>query len=137
EELSWAASWYDQNADGRGDLYLATDTLERDIFGAPEWSEDRRSGESDRLHRSGGVDEAGRPLFEEVARDVRLDVPRSSMGGLVADLGGHLALDLFGSGFGRNHALSSAPDGTFRYRTGELGLERWRRGDGPHCPDDP
>ena len=133
EGHTWTASWFDQDGNGAPDLYVATDTFEEDLGERPEWSEERRAP-GDRLYRNGGWDADGTPMFEEVSAVVRLDTPRSSMGGLVTDLDEDGTLDLLITDFGRNHALSPGSDGTFAYRTAELALDRAERADLEDCP---
>ena len=132
EELTWCASLWDHDADGELSLYLATDTLEEDVHGGPEWSADRTSPLSDRLYRRDTA--ASAPTFTDISVEARIDVPRSTMGALVTDLDRDGLLDLFTTDYGRNHALRGGP--SLDYVTADLGLDDYLR-DGCPEPDDP
>lgn len=133
EDLSFVATWYDHDGDGAPDLYVATDQLIADFGLLPEHSDERRSERADRLWRNRGPGDDGEPRFEDATADRLLDIPRSSMGGLPADLDRDGWLDLFMSDLGRNHVLLGGP-GAPRYATAELGLDEVYRDDGG-CPD--
>ena len=133
EELTWCAALWDHDADGELSLFLATDTLEEDVHGEPEWSADRTSPMSDRLYRRDTA--ASAPTFTDISAEARIDVPRSTMGALVADLDRDGRLDLFTTDFGRNHALRAGTSG-IDHVTAELGLDAFLRDDCPE-PDDP
>jgi hypothetical protein len=133
EELTWCAALWDHDGDGALSLYLATDTLEEDVHGGPEWSADRTSPMHDRLYRLDAA--ASVPTFTDVAAEARLDIPRSTMGALVTDLDRDGVLDLFTTDFGRNHALRAGATGV-DHITAELGLDDFLREGCPE-PDDP
>lgn len=96
---SWSASALDIDRDGDLDLYVANDTLAVDFGGSPPASNGRPV---DLLLRNDGIDEAGALRLTDIATEMGLSTPRSSMGGLVADFDGDEILDLYITDFGPN-----------------------------------
>ncbi len=96
---SWAASALDVDGDGDLDLYVANDTLLADLGGEPPSSSRLPA---DLLLRNDGIDETGALRLTDIATEMGLATPRSSMGGLVADFDRDGVLDLYVSDFGPN-----------------------------------
>ena len=93
--MSWTASAVDFDGDGDQDLYVANDTLLAD-FGRPVASNPETAGfPSDLFLRNDGVDASGVPILTDIAADLGLTKPRSSMGGVVADFDDDGLLDVF------------------------------------------
>ena len=130
---SWTATAFDFDGDGDRDLYVANDTLAQDFgFLVAEVDEDRAV---DRLWRNDGLDERGLPVFTDVALEVGLGEPRSSMGGLVADFNGDRTLDLFVPDLGANKLFSPVGDGRYVDIAAEVGLAASHRSDLGCRPD--
>ena len=96
---SWAAAAIDIDRDGDLDLYVANDTLFADLGGPPPLSSRLPV---DLLLRNDGIDAAGALRLTDIAAEMGLSTPRSSMGGLVADFDGDEVLDLYVPDFGPN-----------------------------------
>jgi len=118
--LSWTATAFDLDADGDQDLYVANDTLLAD-FGKPEptttalWPVDL-------LLRNDGPGPDGVPRFTDLAADLGLAKPRSSMGGLLGDFNDDGRLDLYVPDFGAKKLFLRDPAGGFTESAAELGL---------------
>jgi hypothetical protein len=124
--LSWTASAFDADGDGDLDLHVANDTLVADYGQGPVGEAD---WPPDAFYRS--LLAQGEGLrFVDVAAEVGLDTPRSSMGGLVSDLDGDGMLDLFVPDLGAKKAFLQQDGGGFREAAAELGLAAPRRTDG-------
>ena len=116
---SWSATALDADADGDLDLYVANDTLLAD-FGTGE--PPSAPFPVDLLLRNDGPGQ-----LTDVAADVGLATPRSSMGGLLTDLDEDGALELYVSDFGPNK-LFSFDGARFVDRAAELGVAApWRQ----------
>src|SRR6185503_12146396 len=91
--LTWTTTAFDVDGDGDLDLYVANDTLKAD-FGlggpgpTPPWPVDL-------FLRNEGPGPDGVPRFTDIAAQMGLTKPRSSMGGVLGDFDGDGALDLF------------------------------------------
>ena len=123
--LSWTASAFDADGDGDVDLHVANDTLVAD-HGQP-----RPTGTMlppDAFYRNDGED--GELRLTDIAGELGLDGPRSSMGGLVADFDGDQRLDLYITDFGRKKLFAGAEAGGFAERGEELGVAGTTRSDG-------
>jgi hypothetical protein len=94
--LSWTTTAFDYDGDGDQDLYVANDTLVAD-FGTPLTTQ---SLPTDLLLRNDGVGSDGVPMFTDIAADVGLSEPHSSMSGLLGDVDGDGALDLLVTNIG-------------------------------------
>ncbi len=119
--LSWTATAFDVDADGDQDLYVANDTLLAD-FGGPASSPEPSPGPVDLLLRNDGPGPDGVPRFTDVAAELGLGRPRSSMGGLVADFDEDGRLDLYVPDYGAKKLFLRDPAGGFVDRAAELGL---------------
>ncbi len=95
---SWSASALDIDRDGDLDLYVANDTLVPDFGGSPASTD----LPVDLVLRNDGIDDAGALRLTDIAAEMGLSTPRSSMGGLVADFDGDEVLDLYVTDFGAN-----------------------------------
>jgi len=131
--LSWAATAFDFDADGDTDLYVANDTLKAD-HGAPApgalppWPVDL-------LLRNDGRGLDGLPRLTEVAAEVGLTAPRSSMGGVLGDLDEDGSLDLYVPDFGANKLFARDPAGVFVDRAAALGVAAAMRRNAGCGPD--
>ncbi len=107
DDLTWTAAAIDIDGDGDLDLHLANDTLVADHGEPPDrapfWPPDR-------FLRNDGLDADGLPILTDIAADLGLTTPRSSMGGLLADFDGDASLDLFIPDFGPNKVFVRDPD---------------------------
>jgi enediyne biosynthesis protein E4 len=121
--LSWTASAFDFDGDGDQDLYVANDTLLAD-FGRPVPTSPATSSlHADLLLRNDGPGPDGMPRFTDVAADMGMTTPRSSMGGLVGDFGDDGRLDLYIPNFGAKKLLLRNPAGDFVESAAMLGVE--------------
>ncbi len=133
--LSWSATAFDVDDDGDQDLYIANDTLLADRgtpiapdLPQPVWPVDL-------LLRNDGLDGEGAPRFTDIASELGLARPRSSMGGLVGDFDGDRVGDLFVPDFGANKLFVRDGD-RFVDRAAALGLTATSRSN-TTCQQDP
>lgn len=128
--LSWTTTALDVDLDGDQDLYVANDTLRAD-FGIPgptassPWPVDL-------FLRNDGPGLDGVPRFTDLAADMGLDRPRSSMGGLLGDFDDDGQLDLYVPDFGAKKLFVRDGGGGFVERAAELGLDATARAN-PAC----
>jgi enediyne biosynthesis protein E4 len=124
--LSWAATAFDVDADGDTDVYVANDTLISDHGASvrepapapaalPPWPVDL-------LLRNDGPGPDGVPRLTDVAAELGLGKPRSSMGGVLGDLDADGRLDLYVPDFGANKLFVRDPAGGFVDRAAALGV---------------
>lgn len=124
---SWAATAFDADADGDRDIYVANDTLAADFgFQVTDIDTERAV---DQLLRNDGLDPDGVPVFTDIAAQVGLDAPRSSMGGLVGDFDGDGLLDLFSPDFGGNELYLRPAFPAFTDVAAEYGVRASHRSD--------
>lgn len=121
--LSWTTSAFDIDGDGDQDLYVANDTLLAD-FGRPGATS---SLPADLLLRNDGLDQDGVPRFTDIASELGLDTPRSSMGGVVGDFDNDGRLDLYVPNLGANKLLLRTADGAFVESAATFGLDATSR----------
>jgi enediyne biosynthesis protein E4 len=119
--LAWTATAFDLDGDGDQDLHVANDTLLAD-YGGPDPSPKPPLGPVDLLLRNDGPGPDGVPRFTDVAAELGLGRPRSSMGGLVADFDEDGRLDLYVPDLGANKLFLRDPAGGFVERAAALGL---------------
>lgn len=118
--LSWTATAFDFDEDGDQDLYVANDTLRAD-HGKPvpvtpsPWPVDL-------MLRNDGPGPDGVPRFTDLAAELGLATPRSSMGGLVDDFDGDGRLDLYIPDFGAKKLFVRDPAGGYTDRAADHGL---------------
>jgi enediyne biosynthesis protein E4 len=104
--FSWTATAFDFDGDGDLDLYVSNDTLVADFGDGAE-----SNLTTDAFWRNDGVDGDGLPRLTDIARELGLDQPRSSMGGVLGDLDDDGRLDLFVPDFGTNKLFAGGPTG--------------------------
>ena len=122
--LTWTTSAIDFDGDGDLDLHVANDTLVAD-YGQPR--ADDVDLPPDAFYRN---DSAGGEIrLTDIAAELGLDGPRSSMDGLVADVDGDRRLDLYVTDYGRKKLFLGTDTG-FEERGEELGLAGTTRSDG-------
>ncbi len=117
---SWAATAVDFDDDGDLDIYVANDTLTED-FGSTQAN--GRDNPVDRFYRQESTPEG--LGFVEVASDLGLDSPRSSMGGIPLELP-RGTVGLFVPDVGANKVFELGT-GPWPEVAGELGLDSPRR----------
>ncbi len=130
--LSWTATAFDVDGDGDQDLHVANDTLIADHGGPvpaalPPWPVDL-------LLRNDGPGPDGVPRLTDIAAELGLAGPRSSMGGVLGDLDEDGRLDLYVPDFGANKLFVRDPAGGFVDRAALLGVAataRQNEGCGP------
>jgi hypothetical protein len=133
--LSWSASAFDIDGDGDQDLYVANDTLLAD-FGRPvATSPSTSSLHADLVLRNDGLGPDGMPRFTDVATDMGMTTPRSSMGGLVGDFDEDGRLDLYIPNYGAKKLLLRDPAGDFVESAALLGVDGIVRHNAT-CPPD-
>lgn len=118
--LSWTATALDLEGDGDQDLYVANDTLIAD-FGKPG-ADPEVSWPVDLVLRNDGPGTDGIPRFSEIASQVGLAAPRSSMGGTLGDFDEDGRLDLYIPDFGAKKLFLRDAAGGFVERAAELGV---------------
>jgi hypothetical protein len=118
--LSWTATAFDLEGDGDQDLYIANDTLVAD-FGKPDHDPDV-FWPVDLVLRNDGPGPDGIPRFTDVALELGLTEPRSSMGGTLGDFDEDGRLDLYIPDFGAKKLFLRAAAGPFVERAAELGV---------------
>ncbi len=117
--LTWTTTALDVDDDGDQDLYVANDTFAADAGAGPI----RASAYPvDALLRNDGVGPDGAIRFTDIAAELGLAEPRSSMGGLLADFDQDGRLDLLVPNFGANKVFVRRADGGYDERARELGL---------------
>jgi hypothetical protein len=119
--LSWTATGFDLDHDGDQDLYVANDTLLPDPGGTDGPSTANRP--VDLVLRNDGPGPDGVPRFVDIATDLGLARPRSSMGGVVDDFDEDGILDLYVPNFGANRLFLGDAAGRYVERANELGVE--------------
>jgi len=124
--MTWTASAIDIDGDGDLDLHVANDTLLADN-GLPHQAVSDLP--PDAFYRN-ELAETGELRFTDIAHALGLDGPRSSMGGLVADVDGDRRLDLYVTDFGRKKLFAGDGAGGFAERGEELGVDGTTRSDG-------
>lgn len=117
--LTWTVTAFDFDVDGDLDLYLANDTLAADYGAGPV---NASAAPVDQFLRNDGLDGDGNPTFTNIATELGLDEPRSSMSGLVGDLDDDGQLDLFVTNWGAKKLFTRTPSGGFVERAAELAL---------------
>lgn len=128
--LTWSTTAFDFDDDGDQDLYVANDTLEPD-FGDIELPGDPPAPH-DLLLRNDGPGPDGVPVLTNIADERGLAQPKSSMGGVLADLDLDGRLDLYVPDFGTNKLYVRTPDGQLVDRAPALGLDQAMR-DSERC----
>lgn len=118
--LSWTATALDLEGDGDQDLYIANDTLIAD-FGKPG-ADPQVSWPVDLVLRNDGPGTDGIPRLSDIASQVGLAAPRSSMGGSLGDFDADGQLDLYIPDFGAKKLFLRDPAGGFVERAAELGV---------------
>jgi len=116
---TWTTTAFDVDDDGDQDLYVANDTLAFDAGAGPV---DGAGFPVDALLRNDGVGPDGAIQFTDLAADLGLTEPRSSMGGLLADLDQDGRLDLLIPNNGANKLFVRRADGGYDERAADLGL---------------
>jgi hypothetical protein len=120
---TWSTSAFDIDGDGDQDLYVANDTLLAD-FGRPVPSSPSTSGlHPDLILRNDGIGPDGAPRFTDVAADMGMITPRSSMGGLVTDFDDDGRLDLYIPNLGAKKLFLRDPAGAFIESAAMLGVD--------------
>jgi enediyne biosynthesis protein E4 len=117
--LTWTVTAFDFDADGDQDLYLANDTLAADYGAGPV---NASQLPVDQFLRNDGPDGDGNPKFTNIASELGLDEPRSSMSGLLGDLDDDGQLDLFVTNWGAKKVFTRTSSGGFTERASELAL---------------
>jgi hypothetical protein len=120
--MSWSATAFDFDGDGDQDLYVANDTLLAD-FGRPVATSPSTSYlPVDLLLRNDGPGPDGVPRFTNLAADMGLAKPRSSMGGLLGDFDDDGVLDLYVPDYGAKKLFLRDPAGGFVESAARLGV---------------
>jgi hypothetical protein len=125
--LSWTASAIDADGDGDLDVHVANDTLVADT--GKQVLPAAMELPPDAFYRNEWA-ETGELRLTDVAAELGLDGPRSSMGGLVADFDGDRSLDLYITDFGRKKLFAATGEASFEERGEELGVAGTTRSDG-------
>jgi hypothetical protein len=119
---SWSATAFDFDGDGDQDLYVANDTLLVD-FGRPVATSPSTSYlPVDLLLRNDGPGPDGVPRFTDLAADMGLAKPRSSMGGLLGDFDDDGVLDLYVPDFGAKKLFLRDPAAGYVESAARLGV---------------
>lgn len=116
---TWTTTAYDFDEDGDQDLYVANDTLAVDFGSGPDGG---LPFPVDAFLRNEGIDADGVPRFTDLAAELGMSEPRSSMGGVLADFDEDGLLDLFIPNYGANKLFVRTPDGGYVERAHDLGL---------------
>jgi hypothetical protein len=133
--LTWTTTAFDADGDGDQDLYVANDTLLAD-FGRPVAGSPSTSPlKADLFLRNDGPGPDGAPHFTDIAADLGLTRPRSSMGGLLHDFDGDGRLDLYIPDYGAKKLFLRDPSGAFLERAVPLGADGTVR-QNPTCGPD-
>ena len=111
---AWSATALDVDGDGDQDLYIANDTLLADFGSSAE--NELPVGAVDLLLRNDGPGPDGIPHFTDIAADMGLAQPRSSMGGLLADFNDDELLDIYIPNFGAKKVFVREPRPQLRAR---------------------
>ena len=120
--LSWTTTAFDADGDGDQDLYVANDTLLAD-FGRPVESEPTTSSlQTDLVLRNDGLDGAGALQLTDLATELGMSAPRSSMGGTLGDFDGDGTLDLYVPNLGANKLFLRGGTGAYRERAEAFGV---------------
>lgn len=122
--LSWTATAFDFDTDGDQDLYVANDTLLPD-FGTGESATSLWPG--DVFLRNDGPGPDGVPSFTDVAVELGLAAPRSSMGGILGDFDEDGRLDLYVPDFGAKKLFLRDPAGAYVESAATFGLSATAR----------
>ncbi|MGH9885755.1 MAG: CRTAC1 family protein, partial [bacterium] len=135
--LTWTTTALDLDGDGDQDLYVANDTLRAD-FGLPP----SNSGPAvsspwpvDLVLRNDGAGPDGTPRFTDLAAEVGLASPRSSMGGLLGDFDDGGQLDLYVPDFGAKKLFLRDAAGGYVERAVAFGLTATARATAGCDPD--
>ena len=119
---TWTTTAFDFDGDGDQDLYVANDTLLAD-FGHPVASNPTTSTlPPDLLLRNDGPGPDGALRFTDVAAEMGLATPRSSMGGLLGDFDGDGRIDLYIPNEGAKALFVRGSDGHFVEAAAALGV---------------
>jgi len=130
--LSWTATALDLEGDGDQDLYIANDTLIAD-FGKPD-HDPTVFWPVDLMLRNDGIGTDGIPRFTDVANELGLADPRSSMGGTLGDFDEDGRIDLYIPDFGAKKLFLRDGAG-FIERAAELGVSAISRRNELCTPD--
>ena len=121
--MSWTATAFDADDDGDQDLYIANDTLLAD-FGRPVATSPSTTGlHPDLFLRNDGPGPDGVPRFTDLAADLGLARPRSSMGGLLGDFDDDGRLDLYVTDYGAKKLFLRDPAGGYVERAAAFGVD--------------
>lgn len=130
--LSWTATAFDFDTDGDQDLYVANDTLLPDFgtgeIGTSPWPVDA-------FLRNDGRGPDGVPRFTDVAMDLGLAAPRSSMGGVLGDFDHDGRLDLFVPDYGAKKLFLRDPAGGYVESAATFDLTATARSNARCLPD--
>ncbi|HEY0191258.1 MAG TPA: CRTAC1 family protein [Kofleriaceae bacterium] len=124
DALTWSATAFDFDGDGDQDLYVAHDTLLSDFGQGPT---EPAAWPGDLLLRNDGPATGGAPALTDLAAQLGLATPRSSMGGVLADFDGDGRLDLYVPDFGAKKLFLRTADGGFAEAASRLGVDAIER----------
>lgn len=132
---SWTTSALDFDGDGDLDLYVANDTLLAD-FGHPvATNPTTATAYPDLFLRNDGVDASGVPVLTDIAPDLGMTTPRSSMGGVVADFDDDGRLDIYVPNYGAKKLFARDAGSSFTEKADALGLTGTVRDNADCGPD--
>jgi enediyne biosynthesis protein E4 len=124
--IGWVAASLDVDLDNRIDVYVANDSLIVDTGERPlpeEQTAVTRPGTRDMIFQNGGLNDSGLMAFSDVGPASNVsDMPRSTMGVLVADFDMDGLEDLYLSDYGKNDLFIAQGDGSYEEKTDAFGL---------------